>query len=82
GVVAPTAGWTAADFDISGIDSQNVGSYDIKLSAQGLTDLQKANPAKVISMDDVTNTQFTITKALVKITAPTVTKVYDGQPYA
>ncbi|GHP14028.1 hypothetical protein YK48G_14530 [Lentilactobacillus fungorum] len=81
GVVAPTAGWITADFDVTGITSQNVGSYAIKLSAQGLTDLQKANPTKVISMADVTNTQFTITKAPVTITVPTVTKTYDGQPY-
>ncbi len=82
GVVAPTAGWTAADFDTTGITSQNVGVYPIKLSAQGLTDLQKANPAKVITMDDVTPTTFTINKVKVTVTGPTVSKVYDGDPYS
>ncbi|WP_054748500.1 MBG domain-containing protein [Lentilactobacillus rapi] len=77
-LVAPTAGWTADDFDTTGITSQNVGSYDVKLSAKGLSDLQAANTTKTITMDDVTNTQFTITKAPITITGPTLNKVYDA----
>lgn len=81
GINAPTAGWVANDFDTSGIKSQDVGSYTITLSQQGLADLQKANASKNITMAAVTTGQFTITKAPITITAPSVTKVYDGKAY-
>ena len=80
GVKAPTAGWTAADFDTTGITSQNVGEYPITLSDQGLKDLQAANTDKIITKADVTGTTFTIKKAPLTITAPTLTKQYDGKP--
>ncbi|MCX2454607.1 MBG domain-containing protein [Lacticaseibacillus nasuensis] len=82
GFTAPT--WTAADFDNSGITSQDVGDYTVTLSAQGLSDLQAANPDYDFSKLDPTtiSATFSITKAPITITAPTATKVYDGTPYA
>ncbi|HBF74441.1 MAG TPA: hypothetical protein DDW71_04190 [Lactobacillus sp.] len=79
GVTAPT--WTADDFDLSGITSQNVGSYNVTLSDQGITDLQAKNPNFTVTKDEVTGAKFTITKAPVTVTAPTLTKVYDGNGY-
>ncbi len=54
------------------------------LSAQGLSDLQAANPDYDFSKLDPTtiSATFSITKAPITITAPTATKVYDGTPYA
>ncbi|PIO83824.1 hypothetical protein BSQ39_09710 [Loigolactobacillus backii] len=80
GLVAPT--WTAADFDFSGITSQNVGTYDVTLSAQGLSDLRAANLNYTITADEIGTGSFTITPAPITITAPTVSKTYDGKPYS
>ncbi|GAX06409.1 adhesion exoprotein [Secundilactobacillus pentosiphilus] len=79
GVTAPT--WTADDFDLSGITSQDVGSYNVTLSDKGISDLQAKNPNYTITKADVTGTTFTITKAPIVVNGPTLTKVYDGQPY-
>lgn len=77
--IAPT--WTAADFDLSGITSQNVGSYSVTLSNQGLTDLNKINPNFVFTKADIKAGTFTINKAPITITAPTLSKTYDGKAY-
>ncbi len=45
-----------------------------------MKDLQAANTDKIITKDDVTGTTFTIKKAPLTITAPTLTKQYDGNP--
>jgi len=78
-LTAPT--WTADDFDLSGITSQNVGSYEVKLSAKGLVDLQAANPNYKLTSADVTSGHLVITPATITVTAPTISKVYDGQAY-
>ncbi|WP_186808499.1 MBG domain-containing protein, partial [Furfurilactobacillus siliginis] len=76
-----TTGLTASDFDVTGITSQNVGNYTIKLTAAGLAKLQANNKNYSFTSDKVTNGSFTITQAPVTITAPTLTKSYDGKPY-
>ncbi|PIO87420.1 MBG domain-containing protein [Loigolactobacillus backii] len=80
GLVAPT--WTAADFDFSGITSQNVGTYAVTLSAQGLSDLRAANLNYTITADEIGTGSFKITPAPITIKAPTVSKTYDGKPYS
>ncbi|WP_162254975.1 MBG domain-containing protein, partial [Lentilactobacillus kisonensis] len=80
-IVAPTAGWTKDDFDTSGLNSQNVGSYDVTLSKAGLAKLQAANANTTIDTNNVTAGKFTITPAPIIITGPNVTKAYDGDPY-
>ncbi|BAP86200.1 LPXTG-motif protein cell wall anchor domain protein [Paucilactobacillus hokkaidonensis JCM 18461] len=72
--VIPTL--TDADFDLSGITSQNVGSYQVKLSAVGLKALQDANPNYDFDASDIQNALFVITPAAVKITANNNGKVY------
>lgn len=71
--------WTAADFDNSGITSQNVGNYQVQLSQAGLAKLQQANRNYVFDMSSVQAGSFAITKAPLKVTLPTLTKTYDGQ---
>ncbi|WP_125981471.1 MBG domain-containing protein [Loigolactobacillus iwatensis] len=80
GLVAPT--WTTDDFDFSGITSQNVGTYNVTLSAQGLSDLRAANLNYTITAAEIGTGSFKITPAPVTITAPTVSKTYDGKPYS
>ncbi|WP_054656251.1 beta strand repeat-containing protein [Secundilactobacillus silagei] len=77
-LTAPKAGWTAADFDLSGITSANVGDYAVKLSAQGLTDLQAANPNYKVDANDVKAGTFTITPAKLTAAIQAGTKVYDN----
>ncbi|WP_205004441.1 MBG domain-containing protein [Loigolactobacillus bifermentans] len=77
--VVPTL--TAADFDLSGVTSQNVGLYQVTLSASGLAKLQAANPTFTFDASDVQNGLFQITPAAITITAPTVSKTYDGKAY-
>lgn len=77
GLAAPT--WTAADFDLSGITSQNVGQYQVKLSAQGLADLKAANPNYQIT--GVTAGYLTISPAPVTIIEPTITQKYTGEAF-
>lgn len=72
---------TADDFDLSGINSQNVGSYVVKLSAAGIEKIQKANKNYSFNAKDIQNGLFVITPAPITITAPTVSKTYDGKPY-
>ncbi|EHO51346.1 MBG domain-containing protein, partial [Lentilactobacillus kisonensis] len=71
-IVAPTAGWTKDDFDTSGLNSQNVGSYDVTLSKAGLAKLQAANANTTIDTNNVTAGKFTITPAPIIITGPNV----------
>lgn len=78
--VIPTL--TTDDYDLSGINSQNVGSYKVTLSASGLAKVQAANTNYVFDASDVQNGLFVITPAPVTITAPTLAKTYDGLPYA
>ncbi|MFC6254938.1 MBG domain-containing protein [Secundilactobacillus hailunensis] len=73
--------WTADDFDLSGINSQNVGSYAVTLSAKGIADLQAANTNYKVSATDVTGGHQVISQAPITITAPTLTKTYDGSGY-
>ena len=91
GLLAPT--WTASDFDLSGMTSQNVGQYPVKLSATGLAKLQAVNPNYTITTANLTNTTLTITKAPVTIKAndsskvvgqtdPKLTSSVTGQPAA
>ncbi|MFC6253309.1 MBG domain-containing protein [Secundilactobacillus hailunensis] len=74
--------WTTADFDNSGINSQNVGTYQVKLSQAGLTKLQQANPNYTFDMTSVKAGSFTITKAPLTVTLPALTKTYDGRAYS
>ncbi|MCH5461385.1 LPXTG cell wall anchor domain-containing protein [Lactobacillus sp. LC28-10] len=71
--------WTAADFDLSGITSQNVGQYAVKLSAKGLADLQAANPNYQIT--GVTEGFLTISPAPITIIEPTINQKYTGQSF-
>ncbi|WP_162260725.1 MBG domain-containing protein [Furfurilactobacillus siliginis] len=77
--VMPT--FEASDFDVTGISSQNVGNYTVKLTAAGLQKLQAANKNYTLTADDVQDGLFVITKAPITLTAPTVTKVFDGKPF-
>ncbi|PIO82284.1 hypothetical protein BSQ39_01255 [Loigolactobacillus backii] len=72
---------TASDFDLSGITSQNVGSYTVKLSAAGITKLQNANPNYDFTAADVQSGLFTITPAKATLTADSASYVYDGQAH-
>lgn len=73
---------TADDFDMSGIDQQNVGRYELKLSAVGLAKLQAANPNYAFDLTDVQSGLLVITPAAITVTAPTVEKTYDGTTYS
>ncbi|WDF83151.1 MBG domain-containing protein [Lacticaseibacillus pabuli] len=78
------SGWTtptfdASDFDLAGITSQNVGTYDVALNAAGVKKINDANPNYIISGNPTG--QFAISPAPITITAPNPSKVYDGQPY-
>ncbi|ANK61765.1 hypothetical protein AYR56_02055 [Loigolactobacillus backii] len=73
---------TASDFDLSGITSQNVGSYSVKLSAAGITKLQNANSNYDFTAADVQSGLFTITPAKASLTADSASYVYDGQAHS
>ncbi|WP_125979776.1 beta strand repeat-containing protein [Loigolactobacillus iwatensis] len=73
---------TASDFDLSGITSQNVGNYTVKLSAAGITKLQNANPNYDFTATDVQSGLFTITPAKATLTADSTSYVYDGQAHS
>ncbi|GAT18101.1 adhesion exoprotein [Secundilactobacillus silagincola] len=72
---------TAADFDTTGIDSQNVGNYNVKLTQSGIDKLNQANTNYRIDADSISSGQLHITKRPVTITADDVQKVYDGSSY-
>ncbi|KRN96000.1 LPXTG-motif protein cell wall anchor domain protein [Furfurilactobacillus siliginis] len=80
GFVVPTL--TAGDFDLTGINSQNVGNYTVKLSAAGIKKIQDANKNYSFDASDIQSGLFVITPAPITITAPTATKVYDGKPFS
>lgn len=84
GLTAPTT-WTAADFDTTGITSQDVNTdgYLVTLSDQGWTKLMAANAGvsfAAVNRALVTG-KLTITPAAITVTAPNLTKVYDGLAY-
>ncbi|MYV16043.1 MBG domain-containing protein [Furfurilactobacillus milii] len=66
--------FTAADFDTTGINSQNVGSYAVKLSAAGLKKLRAANLNFTVDDDDIQDGLFTITPRPVSVTVKDQTK--------
>ncbi|KRK97900.1 LPXTG-motif protein cell wall anchor domain protein [Secundilactobacillus odoratitofui DSM 19909 = JCM 15043] len=68
---------TSTDFDTTGITSQNVHDYPVKLSTAGLAKLTSANPNYEV---DANEGLFAIVKAPVIITMPNIVKQYDGQP--
>lgn len=77
--VIPTL--TAADFDVSGITSQNVGRYIVKLNATGLKAIQDLNKNYAVTADDIQNALYVITPRPVKITATDASKNYgDSDP--
>ncbi|WP_203650140.1 MBG domain-containing protein [Secundilactobacillus yichangensis] len=79
-LIAPV--WSAGDFERKDT-SENAGDYPVTLSQFGLAALQAANLNYVISVDDITPGQLTITKAPITITAPGgLSKDDDGQPYS
>lgn len=79
GVNAPSD-WSADDFEVSG-NSQNVGSYAVTLSDSGIQKLNAANTNYGFNAENIETGQLTITPAPISITAPNLTKQYDGYPY-
>ncbi len=62
-------------------DSSNAGSYTFTLNATGLAKVQNAAGGNYTVSSGADGT-ITIDKAAVTITAPTVSKTYDGSPYS
>lgn len=81
GLVAPINRWTTDDFNLSGITSQNVGTYAVTLSDAGLAKLKAANIDYDFTGSAVSAGSLVINKTPVTIVAPTLTKTYDGQGY-
>ncbi|WP_179394050.1 mucin-binding protein [Lacticaseibacillus absianus] len=71
---------TEDDFDLSAV-SQEVGTYDIKLSAAGLQKLQEANPSYYLTTASIGVGHFTVTPAEVSVTLAYLQKMYDGQAF-
>lgn len=65
--------------DFTGVTSQDVGTYPIRLSEQGLQKLQSANPSQTITANNIKAGTFTITPLNITVTVSnTMLKVYDG----
>ena len=69
---------TDSDFDVTGITSQNIGSYTVKLSATGLKKIKEANPNYKFDATDVQNALFVITPRPVTVTADNNGKVFGA----
>ncbi|GEK27828.1 MBG domain-containing protein [Furfurilactobacillus siliginis] len=74
GMTMPT--WEASDFDTSGITSQDVGNYTVKLSDAGVKKLANANPDYGITADNVQSGIFNISQAKITLTIPDQQKIY------
>ncbi len=71
---------TADDFDMTGITSQNVGNYAVKLSANGLAALQQANANYQITAANVQTGLFVIApNTASQVSVNGAQKTYDGQ---
>ncbi|WDF83150.1 leucine-rich repeat protein [Lacticaseibacillus pabuli] len=79
------SGWTTpnfddTDFDLSGITSQNVGTYDVTLNAAGIAKINAANTN--YNVKGVTAGRFSITPAVITINVDNAMKTYDGTAYS
>lgn len=74
GMTMPT--WVAGDFK-SGITSQNVGNYAVKLSEAGVKKLAGANPDYGITADNVQSGIFNISQAKITLSIPDQHKTYN-----
>ncbi|WP_367118085.1 beta strand repeat-containing protein [Pediococcus ethanolidurans] len=76
-----TVDLTSDDIDVEN-DSTNAGSYTYQLTTAGIDKIQAAVGNNYVLNDTNVTGKVIIDKAKVTITAPTVSKTYDGKPYS